>query len=112
MTDPVPQSLKDKAVADAATVPELVTNLKTVDPGLAQQIEGKSALGSKTLWFTPISALVTFLVSKYALPWDPATVNLVSGVLAFGASTLVAMVMRFFTKAPIVSLRPVPVPTT
>lgn len=102
MTDTPSPTLRDRAIADAGSLPQLVTNLKAVDPGLAQQIEGKSALGSKTLWATPISYGVTFLVSKYGLGWDADTVNLVSGLLALG----VAMLMRLFTKGPITSLIP------
>lgn len=94
------------AIAVANNLPQLVANLKIADPVLAEQIAGKSALGSKTLWITPASAIVTYGLVRYGIALDPATEDLVAGLLAFAVSTAAAMVMRFFTRAPIVSVLP------
>ena len=91
--------LKDQAIADASSVPEAIQNLKAIDPSFAQQLEGKSALASKTLWFIPIVYGTAFLATKYGLNWDSATVNLVAGLLSAGVGWL----MRLITSAPITS---------
>ncbi len=92
-----PQTPADRAVALAQSVPDLVNRLQTADPALAQQLEGKALLASKTPWGTLACAGVAYVATKYGFHWDETTVDLVSG-----AGLLVgAYLMRLVTTSPI-----------
>src|SRR5581483_899173 len=85
------------AVADAKSLPELVTKLNTVDPALAQSIEGKALVASRTPWGVVIGFGVAWAASKYGLGWDADLCALVSGVAVLAAG----YVMRLVTAGPI-----------
>lgn len=106
MVDPVTATLRDEAIAASKNAPELVAKLKVVDPALAQRMEGVSAAGSKTVWGPLGSAVVAWLGVRYAVPLDPATANLVSGLVAAGVGWLVSQVMHFIPHAPVTSVLP------
>jgi hypothetical protein len=85
------------AIAAAKDLPSLVTGLQATNPALAQQIEGKALLASKTPWGTLAVSAVSYLASKYGLGWDADTCTLVAGAgLVAGAYA-----MRYLTAAPI-----------
>lgn len=91
----------NEAVAAARTLPDLVTKLNAVDPALAQQIEGKALLASKTPWGTLAATAVAYLATKYSLHWDQGTCELVAGA----ALLIGAYIMRAISAGgPITSL--------
>lgn len=87
----------NKAVAAAQDVPTLVAEFAAVDPAVAQQIEGKALLASKTPWGTLAVALVAWGAAKYGLGWDTNTDALVGGA----GLVLGSYVMRAITNSPI-----------
>jgi hypothetical protein len=94
------------AVADAKSLPQLITTLQTVSPALAQQLTGKSALLSKTPWGTTLITLIAYASSRFGLGWDQDTCALVALLAVFIGSAI----MRLFTKAPITSILPAATP--
>ena len=93
----------NRAIAAANDVPSLVANLQQIDPALATQITGKALVASKSVYYPAASAAVVYLVARYSLTWDPATVELVSGLLALVATVVVSAVCRYVTNSPITS---------
>lgn len=96
-TPVVPQTAADRAVAAAQSVPDLVNKLQAADPALAQQLEGKALLASKTPWGTLACAGVAYAAAKWGLHWDETTVDLVAG----GGLVVGAYLMRAVTASPI-----------
>lgn len=97
-TDPVTRSaLVNDAVARAQDLPQLVDQLKQVDPGLAQQFTGKALVASKTVWGVGATMIVTYVATTYGLGWDHDTVELVSGLAVIVATA----VFRKLSSAPI-----------
>lgn len=119
---PAPQllSAEDRAVARNTLFNDMVGDLRTVNPQMAKQIEGVSAVGAQSNWMLIATPIVTFLSVKYfAGNLDPATSNLLAGLLSAGLTSVVGIIWRiFFTIAPVTSLLPRPadappnVPTT
>lgn len=104
-------------VANAKDLPAVVIEAKK-DPAVwlvfakafAPLLIGKSALGSKTIWFqltVPLTTgLAAWLLSKYGLDMDLAQQAEVAGVAAWLIGTIGGVVMRLITKEPITSLLP------
>lgn len=111
MTPNVPQTPADAAVSRSRTVNNLVAELREADPTLAKQIEGVSAVGAQSNWMLIATPIVSFLSVKYlAGGLDPATQNLIAGLVAAGLTSLVGIIWRiFFTVAPVTSVLPRPV---
>jgi len=109
--DIVPTTPQDHSVARSRTLNELVAELRTVDPKLAKQMEGVSAVGAQSNWMLIATPIVSFLSTKYlAGGLDPATQNLLAGLIAAGMTALVGIIWRiFFTVAPVTSVLPRPV---
>jgi hypothetical protein len=91
---------RDAAIRAAQSLPELVENLRAVDPALAQQITGKTLIASKSPWGTFAVAAVAYLSSKYGLGWSEGVDELVAG----GGILLGAYLMRLVTSAPIAGI--------
>lgn len=103
-------ALINDAVKAAQDMPHLVAMLQTADPTLAQQIEGKSLVASKTPWGTLVCSAVAFFATKYGLActaavttncWSNDTVDLVGGLAAMGGALVGSYIMRSITSAPI-----------
>ncbi len=102
---------QDRAVARSHTVNDFVAELRDVDPKLAKQIEGVSAVGAQSNWMLIATPLVSYFSARYlANGLDPATQNMIAGVVAAGMTALVGIIWRnFFTVAPVTSVLPRPV---
>ena len=92
-----PPTTRDKLVADARSLPDLIAKAQMVDPALAEQLTNKSLLASKSPPGTLIAGVVAWLAAKYGLGWDQATCDLIAGV----AVLLGGYAMRYITKSPI-----------
>lgn len=90
----------------ANDVPLVARAIASLDPDLAAQIAGKSALGSRTVWSGLIVHLLTWAVGYWKLDWDAATTEALAG----GISYLILLGLRFVTKRPITSFLPQSVP--
>jgi hypothetical protein len=82
----------------------LINKAKDVDPQLAESLTEKALIWSKTVWATPVSLVVSWVVSHYALGWDADTSALVTGVVTWGVVTGV----RYISRAPIGGILSVP----
>lgn len=91
---------RDRLIADAKSLPDLVAKAQRFDPALAQQLTGKVLLASKTPWGVLVSGAVGWAVSRYGLGWDGATTDLVAGA----AVVLGAYAMRKISSGPITGL--------
>ena len=93
-------ALLNQAVADAQSLPDLITKTQAIDPALAKSLEGKSLLASKSPWGTILLAIIGWLVSRYGLGWPPDVQALVSGACVLAGS----YAMRYVTSARITGL--------
>lgn len=93
-------TVRDRIVADAKNVPDLIAKAQKVDPQLAQQLTGKSLFSSRSPPGIAIAAVFTWLSTKYGFGWDSSTVDMLTLV----AGVVAAYGMRALTSAPIASL--------
>lgn len=100
-TNPNSTSLAVKAAQD---LPALVDALKTVNPDLAEQIQGKGLVFSKTVLGHLIIGVVTLFLVKYGVNWDNAFQVQVLGALALSAQFVWGIVGRLITKSPITGI--------
>lgn len=96
------QGLQTAAINGAKDVPETARAVATLDPELNAYLDGKSLLGSKTIWFPLISAGVSWVVGRYALGWSADVMAGVSGLISYG----VVVALRYVTSVPITSILP------
>ena len=102
-------NLQTAAIHGAANVPEAARAIAVLDPELAAQIAGKSALGSKTIIAPIVAHALTWAVGHYGLGWDAATTESVAGLISIG---LMAAFRVLCANPPIKSLLPQkPIPT-
>lgn len=94
--------VRDTLVADAKSMPDLIAKAKAADPALAQQLEGKALLASKTVWGTAASMVLSWAVTKYGLGWDADMCALVSGLIVMATTAA----LRAITKGPITTVIP------
>lgn len=108
----IPKTGLDIAVANNTGAAGFVETLRKTDPALAQQIEGTSAAGSRTLWIMVATPVVSWVsvhyLAKNGLALDPDTANLVSGLLAAALTSAAGVIMRLVTRTPITSVLPQP----
>lgn len=90
----------DRVIADAQSLPDLIARAKLLDPNLAAMIEGKAAIGSKTVWAAVLTPLLAWLVARYGIGWDDGTQTLVVGLASAG----IGVAVRFVTKGPITGI--------
>ena len=88
------------SVTAAKDLPDLVNKLQVADPGLAQQLEGKSLASSKTPIGTFLIPAVVWIAARYGLNWDAQTCSEVAGALVL----IGTYVMRYITTSPIAGL--------
>ncbi len=91
---------RDRIIADARSLPDLIAKAKQVDPQLAQQLTEKPLIASKTVWGTALTMGVSWAATRYGLGWDANTCALVSGLLVLGTSAAI----RRITAGPIKGL--------
>ena len=98
------------AITAAKDLPGLVQALQTASPQLAQQIEGKPLLASKSPLGTVIGLILGWAIPHYGLActaavttdcWTQNTIDLASGAGAIVGTALAAYVMRYVTTSPI-----------
>jgi hypothetical protein len=87
----------NQVVKDAQSLPALVAGLKTIEPDLAAQIEGKALASSKTPWVTLLGAAVAWISTKYGFGWDDTTDSFVTGAVLL----IVSYIMRALSNVPI-----------
>jgi hypothetical protein len=97
-------TLTDQAVKAADNVPALISNLSTVNPALAQQITGKAAVASATVWGHIALLLISAAVAKWGLNWDSPTQVEIAGLVAIGAQSAWGVVATWLEKVPITGL--------
>lgn len=78
---PPEQSQRDRIVASANSLPDLVAKAETFDPALAAKLKGQAAIASATPVGALVGGAIGMIVTRYGLGWDAATVNMVSGML-------------------------------
>jgi hypothetical protein len=105
---PTPAEKQDQitqqAIAIAKDLPSLVGALRAADSPLADQIEGKAAINSRTLWGTLLVAVISAAAAKAGFAWDDQTVAIVALVVGLAVQTLWGIVARFITVGPIKGL--------
>ena len=70
----------DEAVAYAREVPELIENLKAVNPAFAEQITGKALIASKSPWGTLLAGIIAWGAGRYGLGWPPEVCTMLAGL--------------------------------
>ena len=97
-------ALTNSATRAADDMPALVDTLRTVNPVLASQIEGKAAVASATLWGHLALAVIGVGVMKYSLTWSTEFQQTVAGCVVIGAQLAWGLVATVLEKAPITGL--------
>ena len=77
-------TIRDQLIANAKDVPSLIAAAQTADPALADALTPKALIASKTVWGSAVGLVVGWVVTKYALGWDPNTCAVVTGLLTLG----------------------------
>jgi hypothetical protein len=76
---------RNQVIADAKSLPGLLTTAKTVDPALFTALTGSN---DKAVWLAPATSAVAWVASRYALGWDQDACSLVALV---GGSIVLAI---------------------
>lgn len=106
-------SIRDQIVADAKTLPGLVTAAQAADPPLANAILGKATSAAKTQVGALVTGTVALLATRYGLGWSDGTDELVGGLVTLGAGFLIHWVqVRFHIAALLPSVTPATTTTT
>ncbi len=90
----------NSTVLSAKNLPDLVNKLQEVDPQLAEQLEGKALVSSKTPIGTFLVPAVVWVAAHYGLGWDVTICTYVAGALVLVGT----YVMRYITTSPIAGL--------
>lgn len=103
-------ALTNAAVKAAQDLPDLVAKLEMVAPDVAQQLRGKSAAASSTLWGHMTILAIGAIVAKFGVNWDSAFQVELAGALVIGAQAAWGIASRLWTGSPISGLlHPAPV---
>jgi hypothetical protein len=94
---PAPATGKDRLIADAKSLPDLIAKAQLVDPAFATSLTAKPLLASRSPAGTLLAGVVAWLAGRYGLGWDDMTCNLVAGV----GVLLGGYAMRSITSSPI-----------
>lgn len=95
------------AITAARDLPSLIANLQRVSPALAQQLESKPLLASRTPWGTLAAAAVGWVAARYGLQLDATTDALIAGAALLAGSYL----MRLATNRPVAGIIATPAGT-
>jgi hypothetical protein len=94
--------VRDQIIADAKSLPDLISKAQALDPDLAKQLTGKALLASKSIWGNAVALVVGWAVTRYAIGWDQDTCALATGVVTMG----VTVAARWVTTQPISGVLP------
>jgi len=83
---------RDELVKGAQNLPELISLANQYDPELAQALQGKALIASKSVWGTAGTLVVSWIVTKYGLGWSPDTSAEVTGLLVLVVTGLLRIV--------------------
>lgn len=78
--------MTNAVVADAKSLPDLITKVESVNPDLAAAMVSKPLIASKTPWGVLLVTAITYGASKYGLGWDETTCDLVGGFAILAGS--------------------------
>lgn len=78
---PPEKTQRDRVIASAQSLPDLISKAETFDPALAAKLKGQAAIASATPAGALVGGAIGLLVTRYGLGWDAATVNAISGLL-------------------------------
>lgn len=102
----MPNVNTDRIIADAKSLPDLVSRATAADPQLAQSLTAKALVQSKTVWGTAAMMVLSWAVGRYGLGWSPDFCALVAGLLTMGATAA----LRAVTRSPIGGILKAPKP--
>lgn len=91
------EDVRNKIIADAKSLPELIQLAEQADPDFAKQLKSKALISSKSVWVTMASSAVSWVVTRYALNWDADTCMVATWVVI----TVCAAAVRWVTAGPI-----------
>lgn len=91
---------RDNLIAQAHSLPDLISKAETFDPAFAAALKGKALVASKTVWGTAATMALSWAASRYGLGWDADTCGLVSGVLTMAATAG----LRYITTGPVTGI--------
>jgi hypothetical protein len=77
-------NLQTAARRGADDVPAAIKTIAVMDPDYANWMQGKSALGSKTIIAPIVTHIVAWAVGYYGLSWDAETTESVAGLVSVG----------------------------
>jgi hypothetical protein len=89
------------AISEAKSLPALITNLQSIDPDLAKQLETKPLLASRTPWGVALASLIGMAAAHYGIGLDNDTDALLSGAIVLLFTLVGSYVMRLVTKQPV-----------
>jgi hypothetical protein len=99
----------NEAIAAANSLPNLIANLHALNPELADQLESKPLLASRSPWGTLAAGVIAWASTRYGFGFDETTCSLVSGI----AVLIGSYSMRAITKKPVAGIFVTPdVPAT
>lgn len=93
---------RDRIIADAQNAASLLAAAETQDPMLAQFLQGKSLIGSKTMWYPLVSWGVVTGSAYFGMGLDASTAM----AIASGISYMIMLAVRLITSTPIDTLLP------
>lgn len=88
------------AIAQARNLPADLARLERINPALAEQLESKPLLASRTPWGTLAAAAVGWASARFGLGLDAHATDLVAGAALVGGS----YAMRAITSRPIAGI--------
>lgn len=87
------------AISAAQDLPSLISGLSAINPELANQLQGKALIASKTVWGVILGMLLAHLAGKYGLNLPADDISYVDG----GVVILLTTIFRSISTAPITS---------
>ena len=95
-------NLATAALHGAPDVPEAINEIGQMNPAYAAWVQGKSALGSKTIVSGIVTHALAWAVGYYGLGWTAADTETVAGLISWGLMTL----FHYISKVPVTSILP------
>lgn len=95
---PITPSDRDRIVASAHSLPDLVAKAETLDPALAAKLKGQAAIASATPVGALLGGAIGLIAARYGLGLDAEMVNLISGGLVLGGGYVAHWVQARLTR--------------
>lgn len=105
-----PPDIRDKVIADAKSLPDLVSSAEVLDPALASALTQQASLASATPLGAFLAAGLAWLAAHYGLGWGETFDNLVAGAAIVVGGYLAHWWQTQKAPAPIFTPPPVPAP--